>query len=329
MVVATRPAPIGETRHRLIGDNVVDSKESTATAIGAVTVKRHNAMAAIRFDTSDPDIFLDIVTNVDWPPENSNRPSVGVYINGAYHDKATCTAGATLQTFRVALPAGQKTVEVWEGSQHKEGGVVHGTYVYAVRARGHFSPVSPSRRLAVFGDSIVVGDEGTIGIKDGWLPLCRTTYPGRISVEAWGSRDLNGETVTTLAQRLVDLVAGATTREIWLAIGVVDYANSTMTAAAFETKYGQLLDEIRGRDTGVTIYCASPIVKTSEVANAHGNTLGDYRTAVSNATSGRSYATFVNGATIMTTGELAADGIHPNDTGHGLYRDRVRSVLNF
>jgi hypothetical protein len=61
----------------------------------------------------------------------------------------------------------------------------------------------------------------------------------------------------------------------------------------------------------------SPIIKTVEAANPT-YTLGDFRTATSNACTGRAWTTYVDGSAIMLVGDLS-DGLHPANSGHDKY----------
>lgn len=122
-------------------------------------------------------------------------------------------------------------------------------------------------------------------------------------------------------------VAAASPSKIWLAIGTNDYGLNKWSAASFGTAYAALLDDLHTALPSATIYCQTPIVRSTETANGSGSTLGNYRTQISTAQSTRTgYAVLVNGATILTTGDLD-DGVHPTTAGHATYYAAVKTAL--
>jgi hypothetical protein len=89
-----------------------------------------------------------------------------------------------------------------------------------------------------------------------------------------------------------------------------------------------LLDDLHAALPALTIYCQTPIPRSSEVANASGSTLGDYRTQIATAQSTRSsYCTLVNGSTFLTYPTNYADTVHPDTAGHLQHANAVRAVL--
>ena len=137
----------------------------------------------------------------------------------------------------------------------------------------------------------------------------------------------------TLARLLVQMASDSTgTRTLWIEWGTNDYGGAgagMWSAANFQTAYQDLLTQLKTLDSGLLIYAQSPTVRTSEVANTFGNTLGDYRTAISNAvTAVGGGITYVNGSTIITTLDLA-DTVHPNTTGHATIKAFVKTTLGY
>ena len=113
---------------------------------------------------------------------------------------------------------------------------------------------------------------------------------------------------------------------VWLAIGTNDYGLETQSAADFGTAYSDLLDKLHADLPAVTIYCQTPIVRTSEVANSFEDTLGAYRTATGTAVGARDYCVLVDGSAFVTTA-LLDDGVHLTTAGHANVAVDVAAVL--
>jgi len=193
--------------------------------------------------------------------------------------------------------------------------------------------LTPSARIVVYGDSIAVGYASTNPATDAWPVLLSADYPGMVRVIAYSGRQLRTDGLTAawrvnLAQQLVQTAMGTNSRRIWLAIGTNDYGVAQWNSTDFGTAYADLLDQIRALDTTVAVYAQSPLVRTTETANALGSTLPNYRTAISSACTGRSWATFVDGSAILALGDLA-DGVHPTTAGHVKYKAAVKTALGY
>lgn len=158
-------------------------------------------------------------------------------------------------------------------------------------------------------------------------------YKGMVRVIAYSGRQLRTDGLTAtwranLANQLVQAAMGTNKRRIWLAIGTNDYGLAQWNSTNFGAAYADLLDQIRALDTTVTVYAQSPLVRTTETANALGSTMADYRAAISTACSGRSWATYVDGASILALGDLA-DGVHPTTAGHAKYKTAVKTAIGY
>lgn len=256
--------------------------------------------------------------------------SFGVRVDGA--DQATGAATRPgVNGAVISLPAGEKTVEVIAGLQSKSGTLVTGTYLRRIwlDSGATFARVAPSvtSRLLIYGDSITVGQAASSPALNSWGALLRS-FRGNVAFEAWGTRSLNDDCVDSTARGVfVTKLASYTPSLIWLAIGTNDYGLNKWTAASFGTAYAALLDDLHTALPSATIYCQTPIVRTTETANAGGSTLGNYRTQIATAQSTRSaYATLVDGSAFMTTASLS-DGIHPTTAGHATYYAAAKVAL--
>lgn len=255
---------------------------------------------------------------------------VVVMVDGAFHQAITAKALGAF-TGRVNLPLGTKTVAIVNGVQSKPSATVLGTWPVTIRANAALTQIAPTatNRILFYGDSITVGGNATTPTGQGYPALVRAAYaPDSVAVEAYGYRSLKDDAIdaTARAAFVAKIVAYAPER-IWLAIGTNDYGLNKWTAANFGTAYAALLDDLHTALPSATIFCQTPLLRTTETANGSGSTLGDYRTQIATAVSTRTgYATLVDGTAIMTTASLA-DGVHPTTAGHGLYATYVRGVL--
>lgn len=258
--------------------------------------------------------------------------NIGVYVDGIYNSSlASIAEGVT--TRRIALAPGSKIVSLVNSGQSRPvpGAPPIGAFIQTLRANAAVTQVhlSPVNRLLVYGDSISCGGNATTVMSDAWAVKVRAaSYPNSVAFEGWGYRSLwdDASDSTKRAAFVANLVAYAPVK-IWLAIGTNDYGLNKWSAAAFGAAYAALLDGLHAALPSATIYCQSPILRSTETANGSGSTMGNYRTQISTAASARSgYCTFVDGTAFMTTGSLA-DGVHPTSAGHALYATAVQTVL--
>lgn len=299
-----------------------------------------SSFARLRCTTSATRIAADIVAQATTPN------GLGALNSGALVSvTGALTRDGTRQVVDITLPAGAgKTIDLVESGQQLAGALVGAnTALVAVRQVGSSAltiarPVPPSSRIVVFGDSISQGITATTPVTQGWTMLMRADYTGGVSVYGAGSIALQtvgatSDTRATLAQRLcqaASVTSGA--RIVWLAIGTNDYGGpggGAWSAASFQAAYADLLDKIHAMDAGAVVYAQSPIVRTVETANSFGSTMADYRAAVSTSCSGRAWATYVDGTTLMTSGGLSGDGVHPTTAGHATIKASVKTILGY
>lgn len=290
--------------------------------------RRCSPFARWVFQTDASILWLQVYCNLyatfpDWS-------HVGIVIDGVYTETLVCTATG-VNTFQVAFDPGMKTVEIVPGLQSKPSGTVIGVYpvaayFYQYSSLSEVAPTVPADRVLIYGDSIAVGANAATPTAQGWPVLLRARVP--VLVEAHGYRALHDDAVdATARQAFADHIAALSPAVIWFAIGTNDYGLNKWTAANFGTAYADLLDKLHTALPSAVIYTQTPLLRTTETANASGSTLGDYRTQIETAQSARSaYCTLVDGTDIMTTGDLA-DGLHPTTAGHALYAAYAETVL--
>lgn len=180
------------------------------------------------------------------------------------------------------------------------------------------TPTQPATRILAYGDSIVTGASSDPITTNAWTMRLRRLYSGSVMQESWHGRALHDDGADAAARTVItDRIASYEPTIVWVAVGHNDYGLDRWTAANFQTGYADFLDKLHAALPSAAIYAQSPTVRVDESANGLGDTLGAYRTAISNACSGRPWVTFVDGSTFITTSDLIGDGIHPTSAGHG------------
>lgn len=309
---------------------VVDTADTSTITDAFVgdTVLHHSNHARMVFTTSATSI--EVATYNNLYPDFAAFTQVGIRSNGV--TVATLAPGSNGEKLLTnSLPAGtNKTVEVIAGLQSKPSSTVNGTFLKSVTfpgASASLASVTTTPRLYLYGDSITSGANATSTPLDAWGQLLRANYTD-VLIDAYGYRTLYDDANTSnLRAALVSRIAATNPTLIWLAIGTNDYSLNKWSAASFGTAYAALLDDLHTALPSATIYCQTPIVRTTETANGSGSTLGNYRTQISTAQSTRSsYAVLVDGTAFMTTASLD-DGVHPTTAGHTTYYNAVKTVL--
>lgn len=306
----------------------VENFNDTATVTDMGTHRETSAFSFTEYTTDATVIEVDSYNTIYGT--FSFYAHTSVIVNGTFSQSiAAPAAGAS--TGRATLPGGSKTIRLVNGLTTKPASSVLGTWPVTIKANAPLTQVAATanNRILFYGDSITVGGNSAAPAGQGFVPLVRAAYsPDSVAVEGYGYRALNSDCASAPARAaFVAKVVAYAPERIWIAIGTNDYGIAPWNAANFGTAYAALLDDLHAALPSATIFCQTPIVRTSEAANGFGNTLGDYRTQISTAVSTRtSYATLVDGTAILTTGDLA-DGVHPSTAGHITYANYVKTVL--
>lgn len=261
-----------------------------------------------------------------------NYARLGVFVNGVYNQSVRLPANG-VNVNRIQLPAGSKTVQIVNGLQSRPNAAlpVIGSFLKSLRSNAEMTQTFPAvtNRLLIYGDSISVGSDASPIAEKAWVQQVRTASGSNsVALEGWGFRSLHEDAAdSTKRAAFVAKLAAYAPAKIWLAIGTNDYGLNKWSAASFGAAYAALLDDLRAALPATAIYCQTPLLRTTETANASGSTLANYRSQIATAVSSRTaFATLVDGTAIMTTASLV-DGIHPTTAGHNLYAAAVISQL--
>lgn len=290
--------------------------------------RRTSPFCRAAYTTSATSVSVTLYNNLF--SANPANAEAAVWVNGAWF-QSLYPAADGLTVHEVTLPDGDKLVEIVGGSQvvNPGPGDPLGTWLAGVEFNASaVSAPADAPGIAAYGDSITMGGEATPRLQYAWLLRLRASLTPSISAEGYGggSLFLDGSTVLgreTLASR----ISATDPWAVWLAIGTNDYFTAAWDATDFGAAYGDLMDKIHAKLPTAAIYAQSPIVRAVESANALGSTLGDYRSAISACCASRPWSTYVDGAPMLTVGDLTAGGVHPTTAGHGVYATYVQGIL--
>lgn len=278
--------------------------------------------------------FIDLGVYANFVPTGGSDFGVGVFVDGAWSQNLAPTANG-LQTLTVRLDGAAHDVDIVAPNRiRNQPATATGTFVYSYGSNANVRTVTaPTRRFVEYGDSIPSGSFATPNAQLSWTGRTRLTYPGRLSLEAWGGRRFNDDVtgvngglanLDALTARIVALATqggAVTTTDIWISIGVNDYLNGTMTAAAFATQMASLFDKIHAALPGARAFGQSLLITGQESTVINGETPPTFRTAMVTACTGRAWVTPIVGPNLMAVGGLDADGIHPTTAGHAAIAD--------
>lgn len=323
----------GNTFYRIhgISSNFARISETAFYASGNTTYANtlkagHNA--ALEVQTTATDFACEMIQGDTSYP---NQAVCTVNIDNQYNQ--SLNFGGIQGGFKTfTLSAGNKKVGVNNGGTLYSGGDIVGTYVKCLYVNGPTAPTKPSAGsgsgLWCYGDSISNGYLATA--LSGFSPWDRLWSNGKYTttIRGAGSEGLfTRNSDATARTNFVAQMAGTVTGNILLAIGTNDYGLNLWSAANFGTAYADLLDKMHTAFPSATIYCVSPISRSTESANSFGNTLGDYRTQIQTAAGARSsYCVYIDGTTLVSVGNLV-DGVHPGNIGAQEYYIKILRAL--
>lgn len=281
-------------------------------------------MSVARYQTRATSVDITLYNNAFGTAQL--HCDVAVYIDGAYIASVSATEEG-YKTETVALGDGDKLVELMNGSQTIASPNL-GTWITKAIFNESASVVAESVSLCVYGDSIANGATASPRLENGWVPLVGVGLGKFAQLHGYGGASLRADALSDAQlETLVSQLCINDPPTIWLAIGTNDYFESVWDSADFGARYDDLLVSLNDRLPSATVYAQSPIVRAVETANSLGDTLGDYRSAISSAASGKGWVTYVDGSSIITTGDLDGGGVHPTTAGHAAIASYVLGVL--
>lgn len=257
-----------------------------------------------------------------------NYNTVIVIVDGVFYQEVFFADSEDEQV--ITLPAsGIKTIELIEGLTSKPPSLgIIGTFLTEVTLyESQFTKINQvpvTDKLCFLGDSITVGGNADYPSSEGYAHLFRQDQNAGILGYGYGKVRDFAETSGLIDQTVLeiqDMLSNATNKKLVIALGTNDFGLDGTAASTIQTWYGNLLDAINAADSSIEIFCISPLLRSDD-----STLLDDYRTAISNVCSARAYATYIEGKTILSLGDLD-DGLHPTTAGHLKYYQAINTTI--
>lgn len=296
----------------IVNKNVVDS----SVGLGG----KFSPHSDVRFVTTATKLRVLMYNNVHTL--NNYWPKCSLWVDGVYSQEITGTANDQATEVEINLSAGTKEIKLVNAGNYYSSGVYYGAWIQRIYTNNIVFKKDKTSKTEVFviGDSVTNGQAATIHTKDSWLPLLKEEFP-TYTFRLFGGSALRFHNIasdSTVRNSTIAAIAPgikSKTKKIFICLGINDHRNYPWTASQFQTAYDAFLQLINSTWPGLTICCFTPIIQTAEGANALGDTMDAFRTAIQNACAGKLYATAVDLKSTVLVGDLT-DGIHPNNSGH-------------
>jgi hypothetical protein len=198
-------------------------------------------------------------------------------------------------------------------------------------------PLASSNTLLCFGDSILEGGNSYPITQYAYIQQARKNPPswfsevGTFAYPGMQLRDMALD--NTRIANTVGIITSINPKAVFIAEGFNDRGLNTAgwTAAVYQTQYIALLTAIRAAGYKGHIYVVDEIIAgaTYEAANTNGDTMDAFRTAASNAASGRLAVEYVSMKAVLTLAtDIDVDTIHPIIAGaNKLYTNKIQPLF--
>lgn len=232
--------------------------------------------------------------------------------------------------YEVTLSAGTKKVTLINDLNAAPAGTIIGCFLTSVKSQV-FTKVNAGTvvdKVVFLGDSIATGGGATYPERDGFARLFKYESSKVVAHHSWGYAQLadfasNSTKINTAVAHIQSLFANVTGRKILVTQpGINDINIGGLSAANYQTYYGNLLDAIHFDDATIEIFCLSIIEKSVEDATSIA-----YRSALVTVCAARAYTTYINGLPICTYPTDYNDTVHPKTTGHKKIKDALYAVI--
>jgi hypothetical protein len=308
-----------------------DALEDDLWNIQSTRVNIASPFSRYVIDTDATTLMVEMVSTMR--AAISSLAHIAYKVNGEAAGVIAATTNGLVEQHVITLPAGHKRVEFINGPTSKPSATILGTWLRAIFVPGTARVATVKSkvndcRIAIYGDSICVGNSDTSAALQAWPVQLRERNVGSVAVDAYGWRNL-WDDKNDSAGWYVPLARSINRfkpTHIWLAIGTNDYGLYKQNAASFRKTYDALLDLLHAQNPQAKIFCQSPITRTDSPSPTY-EVIANYRTAVSaSATARPDFAHFVDGTAIIASGDLA-DGVHPTTAGDYKFAQYVENFI--
>jgi len=277
------------------------------------------------FTTTSQYLYLTTYKNTT----SVSAMTVSIYKDGVFHSYVTGT-NLKFDQFIVDLgDTSSKTVKIVSGYVSTYANFA-GIFIENLRTSDDYTIISvdnTKKQFVLVADSIGTGRISDTPIEaNGWYPQLREYLSSTHNCALYGvgglaMLDIAGDTAN-LVSRLANVLTSTDENILILDLGVNDYITGR-TGAQVGTNTTTVLNAIHTAFPTLEMFVFSPIIYNGETA-----VMTDIRDAIDTATDGRAYCTYVSGLTLLNdTGQLNADGVHPNQTGHNTKYANVKTAV--
>lgn len=303
-------------------------------------VRSHGTVAYVTTATS---VDVGLYRNATLGATYDAQAAVAVFEGNTYKGQLLGTVSAGGYNYgTLALSAGSKTV-IFENSLHTRTGTADtgvdapGTNVVSIKFNASATeviPPTPTTTWLSINDSVdegfvtsPVGSSGPNNLLRAYL----SAYTGSTAFYTWGygGRPFYQLAVDATARTNSSVeVAKYNPDYILVNLGANDYISQSIlwTPAAMQTGVAAWFVAVNALLPNARIYAVTPYTKASGEGANPTDTLQAYRDAITNAASGKSYVTVINGPTVWD-GTNNTDGVHPNNTGATAVYNGLKTAL--
>lgn len=244
-----------------------------------------------------------------------------IWVNKVLYQTITVSVFDVQQQYVIPLPVGaNKLVEIDE----------HFVYVTAITTVARPTDAStPAHSLVWVGDSITAGYVASPVSQcyaEQWKHQQTAGFDAVYCLAVAGNT-LGGYTTTTFVNALLPCTLGTSSAWGYFELGINDYINAGLTAAAWGTLAGQCIDASRVARPNLKWYLQTLLLSQSDgVANVKGNIPQDFRDALATVQSARSsFCVLIDGKSLCPLVDIANP--HPTTTGHQIITSNLLPIL--
>lgn len=273
--------------------------------------ERPYAPSHYKFVSSSRTLEFDVWSNA----ARDQMRFITVLTNGVFAGNVIVTNTAGRYSIDFGSSA-TRVVQAFNGGIVNELGQIRGTWIRGVSSSDSaLIMLVPDETVDLLGlgDSMMAGFVVT-NMAASWPYLVEKNTGLRVETHAVGSQALSQYT-NSIFQALRERTRLVQPRAIWVEYGFNDWFYTNCTAATFQTWYSNLVYCLSWEAPGARLFLQPPIEFTG-AANALGETLANFRTSVTNVAASFPAAKLVDWSSLVKSGEIGTDGVHPNDLGN-------------
>jgi lysophospholipase L1-like esterase len=289
------------------------------------TVKRYSVFSEYAEDTDATTAIFKVRTTLrgQLGVLPVTEAAVGIYLDNQFLQALTPDQDGVAQDFTVALPgSGIRRLRVVNGAASRSGdaGDIYGSTIEQITfpAGTTHTPimwVKQPKQLLWFSDSIESGIGSTKPTSKATAMLLRQQFPDWdiTLMDSYGSKRavtaFGTPAACEAAMVQVRLLFGsATTRRIFIALGINDYTISTPAEVA--AAIGAFCDAVYAEFPDAVITVATPIITTKEAD------VEPYRAALRALAPSHVNVKILDMQYALSPDRITQDGVHPDDLGH-------------